>query len=166
MASTWGASASFGGFDALLPRLLSELPARKYRTAVLTHPNIWAGHGRWQVHAWLSKYRRRGLALVPPEVDWRAVLAAADWVVGDHGSLTSYATLMPVPIVLARFPYAEVHHASPAAALATTAPVLSPGHPWRSNFTTRPRNTGAKSTKQLPDGFPPSRGVSISTSAG
>ncbi|MFI1335771.1 hypothetical protein ACH4U7_37805 [Streptomyces sp. NPDC020845] len=129
VASTWGASASFGGFDALLPRLLSELPARKYRTAVLTHPNIWAGHGRWQVHAWLSKYRRRGLALVPPEVDWRAVLAAADWVVGDHGSLTSYATLMPVPIVLARFPYAEVHHASPAAALATTAPVLSPGHP-------------------------------------
>ncbi|ONK15508.1 hypothetical protein [Streptomyces sp. MP131-18] len=129
VASTWGASASFQAFDALLPRLLSELPQDTFRTAVLPHPNIWAAHGWYQIRAWLAAYRRRGIAIIPPEVDWRAVLPAADWVIGDHGSLTSYATLIPVPILLARFPHAEVHHASPAAALAATAPVLSPGSP-------------------------------------
>lgn len=129
IASTWGKSAAFGELDALLPRLLAELSPKAYRTAVLTHPNIWAGHGWWQVRSWLSAYSRRGIALVPPEVDWRALLTASDWVIGDHGSSTSYATLTSAPIVLARFPHAEVHHASPAAALAETAPVLSPGRP-------------------------------------
>ncbi|SEF54346.1 hypothetical protein SAMN05216223_101286 [Actinacidiphila yanglinensis] len=129
VSSTWGQGASFAALDELLPRLLSELPRRAYRVAVLTHPNIWAGHGWWQVAAWLSAYRRRGIALVPPEADWRAVLAAADWVLGDHGSVTSYATLTPAPILLARYPHDRVHHASPAAALARLAPALSSAHP-------------------------------------
>jgi hypothetical protein len=129
VSSTWGPWASFAALDALLPRLLSELPPRTYRVAVLTHPNIWAWHGWWQVHAWLSAYRRRGIAVVPPEADWRAVLASADWILGDHGSLTSYATLTSAPILLARYPHDQVHHASPAAGLARIAPALSPGHP-------------------------------------
>jgi hypothetical protein len=128
-ASTWGHSSTFGRLDVLLPRLLGELPRPAYRTAVLTHPNIWAGHGWWQVRGWLSVYRRHGIAVVPPEADYRAVLAAADFVIGDHGSVTSYATLTKAPILLARDPHTEVHNASPAAALARIAPALSPMHP-------------------------------------
>ncbi|BBA97090.1 hypothetical protein RVR_2667 [Actinacidiphila reveromycinica] len=129
VSSTWGQGASFTALDELLPRLLGELPRRRYRVAVLSHPNIWAGHGWWQVQAWLAGYRRRGVALVPPEADWRAYLAAADWVLGDHGSLTSYATVTPAPILLARYPHDRVHHASPAAALARLAPALTTARP-------------------------------------
>ncbi len=129
LSSTWGQGASFTALDELLPRLLGELPRRRYRVAMLSHPNIWAGHGWWQVQSWLSGYRRRGIALVPPEADWRAYLAAADWVVGDHGSLTSYATVTPAPILLARYPHERVHHASPAAALARLAPALTTARP-------------------------------------
>lgn len=129
VCSTWGPGASFSALDELLPRLLSELPRRRYRVAVLTHPNIWAGHGWRQVHAWLADYRRRGVALVPPEADWRALVAAANWVVGDHGSVTSYATVTPAPILLARYPHRRVHHASPAAALARIAPALVTARP-------------------------------------
>ncbi|MFD5317108.1 hypothetical protein [Streptomyces sp. NPDC127098] len=125
VTSTWGRSASFGRLDNLLHRLVGELPRPQFRTAVLTHPNVWAGHGWWQVRAWLARYRRRGVALVPPEADWRPLLAAADWIIGDHGSVTSYATLTSAPIVLARYPHSRVHRASPAAALATTAPALT-----------------------------------------
>ncbi|WKX68795.1 hypothetical protein [Streptomyces sp. XD-27] len=129
VASTWGRSSSFGHFDALLPRLLSELPRDGYRTALLVHPNVWAGHSSWQMQAWLAALRRRGVAVVPPEADWQTLLIAADWVIGDHGSVTSYATLAGAPILLARSPDREVHPASPAAALALTAPALSPLHP-------------------------------------
>ncbi|ARZ66537.1 hypothetical protein SMD11_0871 [Streptomyces albireticuli] len=129
VTSTWGPSSSFGRFDALLPRLLSELPPDRYRVAVLVHPNVWAGHGDRQVRTWLASCRARGLALVPPAADWRAVLVAADAVIGDHGSLTSYATVTRAPVLLARFPEREVHPASPAAALALAAPALSPLHP-------------------------------------
>ncbi|CAM5339669.1 hypothetical protein [Streptomyces abikoensis] len=130
VTTTWGRSASFGRFDALLPRLLGELPPDRYRVAALVHPNVWAGHGDRQIRTWLACSRAQGLALVPPEADWRALLVAADAVVGDHGSLTSYATVAPrLPVLIARFPEDEVHPSSPAAALALTAPALSPLHP-------------------------------------
>jgi hypothetical protein len=129
VASTWGQSASFGHLDALLPRLLGELPEGEYRSALLTHPNISAGHGWWQIRSWLSEYRRSGIALVPPEVDYRGLVAAADFLIGDHGSVTAYAALTRAPILLNRYPHAEVHHASPAAALAKAAPALSPARP-------------------------------------
>lgn len=129
VTSTWGTGSSFGSIESLLPRLLGELPRRRYRTAVLVHPNVWARHGAWQMRAWLAGCRRRGIALVAPEEDWRAVLIAADVIIGDHGSVTLYGTLTGAPILLARFPQHEVNPATPAAALATTAPALSPAHP-------------------------------------
>ncbi|GAB2894608.1 hypothetical protein [Streptomyces mayteni] len=129
VTSTWGRAASFGRLDSLLHRMVGELPRPRFRTAVLSHPNVWAGHGWWQIRAWLAGHRRRGVALVPPETDWRALLAAADYIIGDHGSVTSYATLTSAPIVLARYPHNRVHRASPAAALATVAPALTSGLP-------------------------------------
>ncbi|WP_190020142.1 hypothetical protein [Streptomyces hiroshimensis] len=135
VTTTWGPSASFGRFDALLPRLIGELAPDRYRVAALVHPNVWAGHGGRQIRTWLAGVRAQGLTLVPPETDWRALLVAADTVIGDHGSLTSYATVAPrVPVLVARFPEDEVHPSSPAAALARTAPALSPLHPLESQL--------------------------------
>lgn len=129
VSSTWGRGSSFNRLDALLPRLLAELPPREYRIAVTVHPNVWSGHGDWQVRAWLAVLRRRGVLVIPPQADWRAPLIAADWVMGDHGSVTLYATLTPAAILLTRFPEADVRPGSPGAELARTAPALSPAHP-------------------------------------
>ncbi|MFJ3901056.1 hypothetical protein [Streptomyces sp. NPDC090025] len=129
VSSTWGLGSAFNRLDALLPRLLAELPGRDYRIAVLVHPNVWSGHGDWQVRAWLGALRHRGITLVSPGVDWRPLLVAADWVIGDHGSVTLYATMTPAAILLARFPEEDVNAASPGAELARVAPALSPFHP-------------------------------------
>ncbi|QXE34781.1 hypothetical protein KQY30_11320 [Streptomyces sp. GMY02] len=126
---TWGLGSSFNRLDALLPRLLTELPREEYRIAVTVHPNVAAGHGDWQVGAWLSAFRRRGIAVIAPDADWRAPLIAADWVIGDHGSVTLYSTLTRAAILLARFPERDVNPASPGAELARIAPSLSPSHP-------------------------------------
>ncbi|MCK7623142.1 hypothetical protein MUU72_08530 [Streptomyces sp. RS10V-4] len=129
VSSTWGLGSSFNRLDALLPRLLAELPQHVYRTAILVHPNVWAGHGSWQVGAWLAACRRSGITVFPQEADWRAPLIAADWVIGDHGSVTLYATMTRASILLARFPGQDVNPESPGAALALAAPALSPAHP-------------------------------------
>lgn len=124
-ASTWGPHASFAGFGALLPRLARELPAPRYRVAALLHPNIYAAHGTYQVRAWLARCEQMGVRLVPPDADWRSVLIAADWIIGDHGSVTVYGTLTGAPIVLTASPEHEIAPLSPAAALSVAAPTLS-----------------------------------------
>ncbi|MFB7912793.1 hypothetical protein [Streptomyces sp. NPDC056061] len=129
VSSTWGLGSSFNRLEALLPRLLTELPGDEFRIALLVHPNVWSGHGRWQVRAWLDAFRRRGVAVIPPEDDWRPTLIAADFLIGDHGSVTLYGTLAGLPILLARFPEADVNPMSPGAELARIAPMLSPAHP-------------------------------------
>lgn len=129
VASTWGSRSSFGRFEALLPRLVGELPPDRFRCVVLLHPNVWAGHGAWQVRSWLGRAARTGLTLLPPQADWRSVLIASDAIIGDHGSVTLYGTLTGAPILLAASPEDEINPASPAAALAVTAPALSPHHP-------------------------------------
>ncbi|WP_313896212.1 hypothetical protein [Streptomyces sp. YIM 98790] len=129
LPSTWGPCSSFARIEALLPRLLTELPADRYRVAVLIHPNAWAVHGPYQLRAWLRQLRRRGGAVVPPEDDWRPVLIAADWIVGDHGSVTVYATLTGRPMLLAASPVQEINPHAAAAELAHTAPALTPSCP-------------------------------------
>lgn len=133
VVSTWGTRSSFGAIEALLPRLL-ELVGRNRRVALLVHPNVWSGHGARQVKAWLEQCARRGVAVVPPEADWRSVLIAADTIIGDHGSVTLYGTLTKAPILLAASPEQEINPASPAAALARTAPALSPAHSLKSQL--------------------------------
>ncbi|MCA1220598.1 hypothetical protein [Streptomyces sp. 8L] len=126
---TWGQGSSFNRLDALLPRLVAELPGDAYRIAVLVHPNVRAGHGDWQVNAWLAGFRRQGVAVLDAGADWRTHLIAADWIIGDHGSVTLYGTLTQAAILLARFPSADVNPASPGAELGRAAPALSPAHP-------------------------------------
>ncbi|WP_110945565.1 hypothetical protein [Streptomyces avicenniae] len=129
VASTWGRSAAFGRLDTFLPRLLGELPGRRFRVAVLVHPNVWSGHGPWQVHSWLAGGMRHGALLVPPEANWQSLLVASDFLIGDHGSVTAYGTLADVPILMSGVPRSEVAPDSPAAALAALAPALSSARP-------------------------------------
>ncbi|WP_445402432.1 hypothetical protein ACSMX9_12665 [Streptomyces sp. LE64] len=128
VASTWGPASTFGRLDALLPQLLGQLPDEGCRVAMLIHPNVFAGHGRSQVHGWLTALRSRGIAVVPPEADWQALLIAADWIIGDHGSLTAYGTLTEATVLLTSSVRREVSPDSPAALLAAVAPVVVPGH--------------------------------------
>lgn len=129
MTSTWGDRSAFNRLDALVPRLLAELPAHRYRTVMLVHPNVWSLHGHWQVRAWLADCRRAGVTLLPPEADWRGPLIAADSVVSDFGSVGLYATMTGAPILLSRFPHRDANPLSPGMALALAAPSLSPTRP-------------------------------------
>lgn len=129
VTSTWGPASTFGRLDSLLPQLLSQLPEDVYRVAMLVHPNVFAGHGTRQVHGWLSCCQGRGIAVVPPEADWQALLVAADWIIGDHGSLTAYGTLTEATMLLTAGSRREVSASSPAALLSAVAPVVSPVYP-------------------------------------
>ncbi|WP_030599871.1 hypothetical protein [Streptomyces rimosus] len=129
VTSTWGRRSAFNRLDALLPRLLSELPRDTYRTALLVHPNVWSRYGHWQLRAWLAGCRRAGLHVLPPDADWRPPLIAADWIIGDYGSVTLYGAMSGAPILLNRFPHEDANPASPGVELALTAPALSPAHP-------------------------------------
>ncbi|MER5630364.1 hypothetical protein [Streptomyces nitrosporeus] len=127
VTSTWGPASTFGQLGSLLPHLLGQLPGDVYRTALLVHPNVFAGHGMWQVRGWLTGCR--GVALVPPEADWQALLIAADWIIGDHGSLTAYGTLTEATVLFNPGPRPEISASSPVGLLARVAPVLSALHP-------------------------------------
>ncbi|MFH9938799.1 hypothetical protein ACH4OT_05680 [Streptomyces murinus] len=127
--STWGTTSTFGQLESLLPHLMGQRLDGRCRIALLIHPNVYAGHGDRQVRAWLASCSERGIAIVPPEADWQPLLVAADWIIGDHGSLTAYGSLTEATLLLTPDPRREVAPSSPAALLATTTPVLSPAHP-------------------------------------
>jgi hypothetical protein len=103
----------------------------EYRVAVALHPNVWHGHGPWQVRTWLADCLRAGLILIPPREGWRAGLIAADCVVGDHGSVTFYGAALGRPVILAAFPSTDLDPVSPVARLGQVAPFLRPSQPVR-----------------------------------
>ncbi|WP_234348430.1 hypothetical protein [Kitasatospora sp. MY 5-36] len=129
VSSTWGNGSLFTRLDAVLPRLTSELPQHGYRTVLLTHPNIAAAHGSYAVQSWARATARGAVTVIPPETDWRPLLVAADFIIGDHGSVTLYGAMTGAPVLLAEYPHRHVNPRSPAAQLAATAPALAPGHP-------------------------------------
>jgi hypothetical protein len=128
VSSTWGRRSLWGRQPETFARILAGLPPRTYRVAAILHPNIVAFHGRFQVQRLLGECRRQGLLLVDPAAGWQAAVAAADWVVGDHGSVTLYATITGAPILLAAFAGDDVDPRSPVADLGLAAPRLRLDH--------------------------------------
>jgi hypothetical protein len=124
MASTWGQHSLFRQEEGLLTRLMRQLDPRRYQVAALLHPAVWFGHGRRQVRAWLADERAGGLILVEPEVDWRAVVVAADYVIGDHGSVPAYAASIGVSVLRIGPPHGEIDEQSAQAFVAAKAPQL------------------------------------------
>ncbi|OLT24083.1 hypothetical protein BJF79_14010 [Actinomadura sp. CNU-125] len=135
VSSTWGPRSLLGEHPDLIADLLAELPMDRFRVTAVLHPNIWHGHGPWQVRAWLAHCLRAGLNLVPPREGWRAALVAADLVIGDHGSVTFYGAALGRPVLTAAFPHEDVDPASPVARLGRAAPALTPGRPLEPQVT-------------------------------
>jgi hypothetical protein len=129
VTSTWGTKSLFGRSAERLAPMLAELPPDRYRVAALLHPNVWYGHGLWQVRAWLDGCVRGGLALVPPLADWRGALVAADHVIGDHGSVAVYATVTGASVLLMDEAREDLAPESAAGLLAETAPRLRTDRP-------------------------------------
>ncbi|MEU9408270.1 hypothetical protein AB0E08_21625 [Streptomyces sp. NPDC048281] len=71
----------------------------------------------------LDHARRAGLDAISPLGGWRQALIAADCVLGDHSSVTFYATSVGVPVPLG-FPRENLDQLSPVAALGRTPPRL------------------------------------------
>jgi hypothetical protein len=129
VTSTWGPGSLLGQVPGILPGLLAELPASRYRVAASLHPDAWYWHGPWQISAWQSGCVRSGMTLLPPAEGWRGALVAADLVIGDHGSVTLYAASLGKPVLLAAFSRDEVARSSHMALLGKTAPRLHPDRP-------------------------------------
>jgi hypothetical protein len=99
VASTWGRDSLFSRRPDLVSDLVRQLDSGRFRVAVLVHPAAWFGHGRRQMQAWLTKERAAGVLLMEPEIDWRTAIVAADFVIGDHGSVGAYAASIGIPVV-------------------------------------------------------------------
>lgn len=126
LSSTWGQQSLVGRWPDLPARLLGELPVDEYQVVAALHPNVWSGHGAWQLRTWLARARDGGLLTIPPEGSWPAVLVAADCVIADHGSVGLYAAALDRPLVLALFGD-EVVPGTALAALGVLAPRLEVG---------------------------------------
>lgn len=125
VTSTWGRTSLFGKNIQFLQTLTNQLRRTRVHVAALIHPQVWWCHGRRQVHAWLSEPTAAGMILAEPEMDWRAVVIAADFVIGDHGSPSVYAAALGKPVVCTETPADELNDTSAQALLAAQAPRLT-----------------------------------------
>jgi hypothetical protein len=131
-STTWGPGAQLGAIPDLAVRLAVELPVDEFQVALIIHPNIWFGHGPWQVRAWLRTAREGGVVLVPPRGDeWRAAVLASDILIADHGSVGFYAMAIGRPLLRASFGEQYLRADAPLAQLAERAPELSLKEPLR-----------------------------------
>ncbi|WP_312872280.1 hypothetical protein [Amycolatopsis dendrobii] len=126
VSSTWSRHSLFGSNPHLLDQLTAQLPARDYQVVAALHPLTWSIHGSWQIRAWLAKALDAGLRLLPPDDGWRAALVAADYVIGDHGSITQYAAALGTPVLLNPGSAEDVRAGSLAASVWRLAPKLRP----------------------------------------
>ncbi|WAL68226.1 hypothetical protein ORV05_10820 [Amycolatopsis cynarae] len=134
ISSTWSPDSVFGRLPGLYRKILDKAPESGARVAAVLHPQIWAAHGRRQVVGWLSDCIRRGLLLLPPEEGWRATVVASDWVVGDHGSTTTYAAGIGRPVSIAACPGDNIREGSLAALVRSFAPPFRPRRSLRRQF--------------------------------
>ncbi|NEC86709.1 hypothetical protein [Streptomyces sp. SID12501] len=131
VCSTWGPDSLLGQGWGTLERLVTELPGDEYQIAVLLHPHVWNAHGDWQVRTWLAGLVRSGLILLSPRGDWTGAVVAADHIVGDHGSVSLYAAMTGVPVLMAGRSDADIDPGSPMAELMSFAPRLHGDRPMR-----------------------------------
>ncbi|MFJ8403491.1 hypothetical protein ACIQ9K_23825 [Streptomyces microflavus] len=123
LSSTWGPTSLIGQDPGLAARLLAALPYDEFRVAAIVHPNVWSGHGSWQIRNLLAPALDAGLMLVPHIHAWRSALVAAEVVVGDHGSVTLYGAALGKPVLLGAFG-SEAVPGTAVAALGRAAPRL------------------------------------------
>ncbi|MFI5527364.1 translation initiation factor 2 [Kitasatospora sp. NPDC051853] len=158
VSSTWGPASLSRRHPELLTRLLAELPVDEYRVALVLHPNEWAEHGAFALRLRQAGALAAGLIRVPPHEGWRAALAAAGVLIGDHGSVALYAAAAGLPVLLATDGAdggGEVDPDSPMAGLIATAPQLDLSSPLL------PQLSGELSPAVLPPGAFAAEGSSL-----
>jgi hypothetical protein len=128
VSSTWGSTSLLGSSWQTLFDLLGELSPDKYAIRVTMHPAVWFGHGPRQILSWLRRQRRAGMRLVDP-ISWRGLVAAADVIIGDHGSASIYAGAAGVPALYSPSPSAATAAGSAAELLSRLAPALTTHRP-------------------------------------
>jgi hypothetical protein len=106
----------------VLLRVATGLPPDRYLIVAALHPHIWAQSGRRQLTQWNADCLRHGVRLLPPEEGWQAALIAADWIIGDHGSVTYYGGALNTPVLLGAFSDDDVATGSHIARLGSIAP--------------------------------------------
>ncbi|MBE9373240.1 CDP-glycerol glycerophosphotransferase family protein [Saccharopolyspora sp. HNM0983] len=129
LCTTWRPDSLLGSQFGLYEQLLAELDVDRYRVLAIIHPNVSAHHDPETVHRMLAPHVRSGLLLVAPERGWRAAVAAADVLIGDHSSVTAYAAGAGVPVLFGHFPDHAVAPDSAVAALGARAPRLRRDQP-------------------------------------
>jgi hypothetical protein len=138
VCSTWGRQSLIGRDWELLERLVTELPRERYRTALLLHPHVWNAHSPYQVRSWFAALSRAGLVLLSHRADWCGPMVSADFVVGDHGSVSLYGAMTGVPVLMAgeQQPAGpELDPDSPLAELRSFAPRLRTDRPLQRQLT-------------------------------
>lgn len=101
ISSTWGPYGALGQNRHIINQVIGSLPSDEYVVASILHANIWSLHGDWQLRLWLRDALASGLRLISHQKGWRPTIVAADIVIGDHGSVTHYASALSIPVVLA-----------------------------------------------------------------
>ncbi|MFJ6540646.1 hypothetical protein ACIQMP_08360 [Streptomyces sp. NPDC091385] len=137
VSSTWGPGSILGSPRAhILRRALAELPADEFRILAAIHPNAWYGHGAWQIRTWLAPFLDSGLLLPSPETEtWKAALCAADFLMGDAGSLTLYGVELGIPAILGAFQDSVIAPGSPMREVGGILPRLHPTRPLLDQLT-------------------------------
>ncbi|MET0136700.1 MAG: hypothetical protein ABW215_24180, partial [Kibdelosporangium sp.] len=123
VASTWGRESLLAHFPSLPTWLMRHLPA-DHRVVMTIHPAVWHEHGPRQMYAYLREAHEAGLDLIGPGADWRPLLAAADMIISDHTSLSSYAAAIGIPVLLSHVAKDDIAPGSVIAALAEHSPQL------------------------------------------
>lgn len=125
MSSTWGPGSLIARRPTILEELATELPTDSYVIAAILHPNVWVAHGRWQLRTWLRAPLDGGIRLIPHVSGWRATMVAADFLIGDQGSVTFYGACLGVPTLLGSFAGDELVPMTPLADVGRRVPPLA-----------------------------------------
>ncbi|HEX6356041.1 hypothetical protein [Actinophytocola sp.] len=124
VTSTAGRHCLWRDWPELLHRLVTELPQHRYQVIAILHPHLWYAFGEDLLNA-LRPSLRRGLRVVRPDDDWPVPVIAADWVLGDHGSVFHYATRSSAALLTAAFHHPSVYPGSARSELGRLVPSLS-----------------------------------------
>ncbi|MFT7841414.1 hypothetical protein Q5530_35210 [Saccharothrix sp. BKS2] len=100
VSSTWGRYSSLSAAPELPHRLLAQLPADRFKVALITHWNVQKAHSPLEVKTFMREALDCGLIPIPSELGWHAALIATDLLAGDHGSVTVYGAALGLPVLL------------------------------------------------------------------
>lgn len=123
VASTWGQQSLLSRHPELPARLCRELCA-DHKVIMTAHPAVWFEHGPRRIPTLLREARDAGLDLIGAGEPWQGLLAAADFLVSDHTSVSVYGAASGLPFLLSHFAEKDIDADSVMAELAQLSPRL------------------------------------------